>query len=68
MVHYYVATANTDGFASAVFVVQAGESHVLKCASFMANAQPPGANKLQRPVAGGKVMAGVLKSQVTPAT
>lgn len=40
------AYANIDGFASAQFVVKAGE------------------NKLARPVAGGVVKAGVLKSQV----
>ncbi|TFK38210.1 PhoD-like phosphatase-domain-containing protein [Crucibulum laeve] len=38
--------ANLDGFASAKFVVEAGQ------------------NKLSRPVAGGSVGAGVLKSQV----
>jgi len=38
--------ANLDGFASAQFVVKAGQ------------------NKLSRPVAGGSVKAGVLKSQV----
>ncbi|KAF4615052.1 hypothetical protein D9613_002998 [Agrocybe pediades] len=41
-----VSFANLDGFASAHFVVNAGE------------------NKLSRPVAGGTVNAGVLKSQV----
>jgi len=41
-----VAFANLDGFASAHFIVKAGE------------------NKLSRPVAGGIVSAGVLKSHL----
>ncbi|KZV69015.1 hypothetical protein PENSPDRAFT_727418 [Peniophora sp. CONT] len=45
-----VSNANLDSFASAEFVVNAGE------------------NKLQRPVGGGSVKAGVLKSSVVNAT
>ncbi|KAI0709470.1 PhoD-like phosphatase-domain-containing protein [Earliella scabrosa] len=40
-----ISNPNLDGFASATFIVKAGE------------------NKLSRPVAGGSVRAGVLKSQ-----
>ncbi|KAI0748329.1 PhoD-like phosphatase-domain-containing protein [Daedaleopsis nitida] len=42
-----IKTPNLDSFASATFIVKAGE------------------NKLSRPVAGGSVSAGVLKSQAT---
>ncbi|KAI0686724.1 PhoD-like phosphatase-domain-containing protein [Cytidiella melzeri] len=45
-----VSTANLDAFASATFIVKAGD------------------NKLSRPVAGGQVLAGVLKAQAENAT
>ncbi|KAI0686730.1 PhoD-like phosphatase-domain-containing protein [Cytidiella melzeri] len=45
-----VSAANLEAFASATFVVKAGD------------------NKLSRPVAGGQVLAGVLKAQAEKAT
>jgi len=43
---HFEAFRNSDGFAIASFIVNAGE------------------NRLGRPVAGGKVLSGALKSQV----
>ena len=66
VVHKYaiVGFANLDAFPSAQFIVQKGESCSLVKSFSRSKPTRLGANKLQRPVAGGKVLAGVLQASV----
>ncbi len=63
-----LANANLEAFPSATFIVEAGWLYLMYLRFLKLKIDyVAGANKLSRPVAGGKVAAGVLKTEALAA-